>query len=115
MVKDSQRAVCERFGVAPMEAPDDLKLGIALVDSEGPIHGLRHPLEGDTSGWYVWRGEFSEADAFFSPLHIRHLATRLPEIVPYLALPPGWRLLLAPGCEDVWYDESLLDVGTSGD
>ena len=25
-----------------------------------------------------------------------------------LALPPGWRFLLAPDYEDVWYDPSLL-------
>ena len=24
-------------------------------------------------------------------------------------LPPGWRFLIAPGHEDVWYDGSLLD------
>jgi len=29
---------------------------------------------------------------------------------PYLARPPGWRVLLAPGQEDVWYDGTLLDV-----
>ena len=44
------------------------------------------------------------------PLHVGHLAERLPDVMPYLALPPGWRFLLAPGREDVWYDESLLNV-----
>jgi hypothetical protein len=27
---------------------------------------------------------------------------------PYLVLPPGRRVLLAPGFEDVWFDECLL-------
>jgi hypothetical protein len=31
-----------------------------------------------------------------------------PSILPYLALPPGWRVLLAPGYEDVWFDGELL-------
>jgi hypothetical protein len=52
----------------------------------------------------------SVTDDFFDPLHVSHLDARLPEVVPYLALPPGWRFLLAPGHEDVWYDESLLKV-----
>jgi hypothetical protein len=53
---------------------------------------------------------YSTADDFFEPLHVSNLAARLPEVVPYLALPPGWRFLLAPGHEEVWYDGSLLKV-----
>ena len=30
--------------------------------------------------------------------------------LPYLGLAPGWRFLIAPGYEDVWYDEKLLLV-----
>jgi hypothetical protein len=44
----------------------------------------------------------SQADDFFLPLHTRHLTTRLPEVLPYLALPPGWRILIAAGYEEVW-------------
>lgn len=90
-----------------MAARSELKVGLALSSVGQPINGLRHPPEGDTTGWYLWRGELSRADDFFSPLHVRHLETRLPKVLPYLALPPGWRF--APGSEDVWYDESLLD------
>jgi hypothetical protein len=110
VVTDEQRAVCDRYGAPPMDAPSDLKVGLADASVGESINGLRHPPEGDTTGWYIWRGELSEADDFFSPLHARHLNTRLPEVVPYLALPPGWRFLIAPGQKDVWYDESLLDV-----
>jgi hypothetical protein len=86
----------------------------AMASVGDPINGLRHPPEGDPTGWYLWRGEeLSQASDFFSPLHAGHLETGLPEVIPYLALPPGWRFLIAPGEEDVWYDESLLDV--SGD
>jgi hypothetical protein len=34
----------------------------------------------------------------------------LREIAPYFGLAPGWRVLLAPGYVDVWYDRTLLDV-----
>ena len=47
---------------------------------------------------------------FFKPLHVEHLADWCPEIRKYLGLPPGWRFLIAGDHEDVWYDESLLDV-----
>jgi hypothetical protein len=75
---------------------------------------LRHPPEGDTSGWYIWRGELSRAEDFFLPRHAVHLSDELPEVVPFLALPPGSRFLLASGREDVWFDSSLLDIGSSG-
>ena len=114
MVTDAQRETCERYGVAPVPTPDGVKVGFARGGS-GPVHGLRHPPEGDTAGWYIWRGALSDADDFFSPLHAAHLKDEVPEVLPFLALPPGWRFLLAPTYEDVWYDGLLLDVGTSGD
>ncbi len=86
------------------------KVGIALIDPrEWPLNGLRHPPAGDTNGWYLWPGtELSKDDDFFDPLHVEHLESRMSEVVPYLALPPGWRFLIAPGHEDVWFDETLL-------
>ncbi|WP_247684618.1 immunity protein Imm33 domain-containing protein [Pseudoalteromonas luteoviolacea] len=54
---------------------------------------------------YIWRGEeWSNAPDFFKPLHVGHIAEYLPQIKPYLALPPGYRLLIADGYEDVWQD-----------
>ncbi|WP_425328639.1 immunity protein Imm33 domain-containing protein [Rhizobium changzhiense] len=74
-----------------------------------PINGLRHPPEAGTSGWFIWGGqEFSTASDFFKPLHIHHLQERCNAVLPYLALPPGWRFLIVPDYEDVWYDSSLL-------
>jgi len=109
----AQRELCGRFGVEPCAAPPDLKVGLAKNVREGfqPVNGLRHRPEGDTTGWYLWAGEQlpDEAD-FFEPVHVGHLAELCPEVLPYLALPPGWRFLIAPGYEDVWEDPSLRSV-----
>jgi hypothetical protein len=43
-------------------------------------------------------------------MHVEHLSIACREVLPFLALPPGWRFLLAPGYEDVWQDESLLEA-----
>jgi len=51
----------------------------------------------------------SDDPDFFVSLHVEHLGEWCPAIVDYLALPPGFRVLLAPGVEDVWFDESLLN------
>jgi hypothetical protein len=98
-----QRRVCARYGVAPTPAPDDLRVGIALnVRSDlEPTYGLRLRPEGNTTGWYFWKGEWSDDPDFFVPLHVEHLPDWCPEVIPYLQLPPGWKFIIAPGYEDV--------------
>lgn len=106
-----QEATAKRFGASPRVPAPTLKVGIARNVGTGlePLNALRHEPEGDTSGRYIWAGEeLSQDPEFFAPLHLSHLAERCPEILPYLALPPGWRVLLTPGQEDVWFDDSLL-------
>ncbi|GII22604.1 hypothetical protein Pme01_22010 [Planosporangium mesophilum] len=78
-----------------------------------PLHGLRHPPEGQGDGWYLWTGDLSEAVDFFVPNHVEHVISEWPEVAPYLGLPPGWRVLLAPGYEDIWFDSALLDISDS--
>lgn len=68
-----------------------------------------------TSGWYIWCGDLSEADDFFSPLHVEHLKEYLPAVVEYLDLPPGYRFLIDDAnYEDVWFDASLLEQPKPG-
>ncbi|MBW9210507.1 DUF2185 domain-containing protein [Mumia sp. zg.B21] len=108
----AQLATAERFGAASVLPPDPIdKVGIARNVKDGlqPLNALRRLPEGDTCGWYIWAGvELSEDPDFFVPLHVAHVAEWCPSIVPYLALPPGWRVLLAPGYEDVWFDRNLV-------
>jgi len=107
--------VCRRYG-ANVDVPDAmLKLGISACARRGeqPLNGLRHRPEHGTSGWFIWSGrELSTEEDFFQPLHIEHLQSQCPAVIPYLALPPGWRFLIAKGHEDVWFDENLLQTET---
>lgn len=108
-----QRAVCDRYGASFVRPDDALKVGISRGALNGvmPLNGLRHPPENGTTGWYIWGGaELREDEGFFMPVCLHHLREELPAVVPYLALAPGWRFLIAPGCEDVWYDANLLDI-----
>lgn len=107
----SQHEVCRQFG-SRYRAPDaDERLGIALSSlSELPLHALRHPAVQGTCGWYIWGGELSREEDFFDALCVRHIDEFAPSLVPYLALEPGWRVLLAPGQTDVWYDSDLLNI-----
>jgi hypothetical protein len=112
-VKRAQKRLCEKYRFAWVEAPSSLKVGISDNVKAGlqPINGLRHPPQGDTTGWYIWAGEEpSAAPDFFKPLHVEHLVEWCPAVVPYLGLPPGSRFQIALNHEDVWQDSSLLDV-----
>jgi hypothetical protein len=108
-----QQEICKKYNAPFVNAPWDLKVGIALNVKDGiqPINGLRHTPEGDTTGWYIWAGEkFFQDPDFFVPLHVEHLDEWCPGIIKYLGLAPGWRFLIAPSYEDVWQDPALLDV-----
>lgn len=109
----TQQQICKRFGapflaVAPFETA-----GVARNVGSGllPLNGLRHPKEAGTSGWFIWAGEeLSRSPDFFAPVHVTHLQQICPALAPYLGLGPGWRFLIAPDYEDVWFDPSLLQI-----
>lgn len=106
-----QISLCARFKSEVVPAEPNLKLGIALATLDFlPLNASRHLQENGTCGWYIYGGEYSSAPDFYQPLHVAHLSEYCPKILPYLALAPGWRVLLAPGYEDVWFDESCLNV-----
>ncbi len=109
-----QKTICKKFGADFMESLPNLKIGISDSVKEGiePIHGLRHKPEGDTTGWYIWAGDWSDDSNFFKPMHIVHLLEnkKYYPILKYLGLAPGWRFLIdKKGYEDVWYDPKLLE------
>jgi hypothetical protein len=109
----AQKDTCIKFGANYLAAPLDLKVGIApnVKLNIFPINGLRHPPNGDTTGWFIWGGEeLSQASDFFQPLHVQHIDEWCPDVSKYLGLAPGWRFMIAPDFEDVWFDESLLSV-----
>ena len=86
-----------------------LKLGIALGSlGRVPLHAVRVAAESGTCGWYIHGGEYSADADFYQPLHVAHIGDYCPSLDPYLALPPGWHVLLAPDYEDVWFDAELL-------
>lgn len=108
-----QRVICKKWNSPYVPSGRSLKVRIASNVHEGayPINGLRHPLAGDTSGWYIWAGEkFDDSDDSFLPFHVCHLDEQCPVVIKHLGLAPGWRFLLAPDYEDVWFDVTLLTL-----
>lgn len=111
--KEQQKTICDKLSVDFVEADPELRLGIAesVRSNINPVHGLRHPLEDGTTGWFIWAGDYSEDEDFFKPSCVKHLQDIKPEIIKYLGLPPGHRFLVDDkGYEDIWFDESILDI-----
>ena len=79
-----QQEICKKYGTRWVAAPEHLKVGIARNVRTGllPLNGLRHPPQGDTTGWYICAGEeFSTALDFFEPMHVAHLAEEDPKLL----------------------------------
>lgn len=77
-------------------------LAINSLDSN-PIYGVREPVKGHTTGWYLWAGEYSEDPGFYQPVHVEHLENLLPDVLPYISLEPGFKFIIdRQGYEDVW-------------
>lgn len=109
---EERRNLCQRYeaGFMPPEDADKVGISESALRGELPLNGLRHPPESGTTGWFIWSGAWSDDPEFFKPMHLSHLAAACPAALPFLALPPGWRFLVAPGHEDVWPDRDLLDI-----
>jgi hypothetical protein len=111
-IEEAQKLFCRQHTTNYVATLGESKTGFA-ISTEGlvPINGLRHPVVGDTSGWYIWCGEtFSESASFFDSIHTCHLYDTHPQIAHLLGLSPGYRFLVAGDYLDVWYDASLLNV-----
>ena len=109
-LNDKQKQKCQQYDAGAVPYDPNSKVAISLnVKQEDvqPLNALRINPQGDTCGWYIWRGEWSNDLDFFKPLHVEHIADWCPEVLPFLQLPPGWRILVAPGREDVWHDPEL--------
>ena len=101
---EKQKLICKRFSSTFMECEKDSKVGIALQTiGRLPLNALRIKPEGHTWGWYIWADEYSDAPDFFQPLHNDHLTDYVSNLLPYLGLESGWRVLLANEYEDAWY------------
>lgn len=111
-MEEEQQEICKRFGAGFTPPDGTYKVGVSesALRGELPLHGLRHKPERRTTGWFIWAGDWSDDPEFFRPLHLYHLADYCPAVLPFLALPPGWRFMVAPGHEDVWSDSGLLSA-----
>lgn len=104
---NEQFNICKKYNSHIVNCHPFRKIGIAVETMKNePIRGRRYLPQGDTEGWYIWGGEFSEAEDFFQPIHIEHVQTLFPMIWNYLSLAPGFSFIIdKDGYEDVWFSQ----------
>ena len=108
---EKQKVICKKYKTDFVECSAELKCGVALQTiGKQPIYGVRYPIENGTTGWYIYCGEYSSDDNFYQPVHTIHLNDELPDVLPYLGLPPGWSFIIDDkGYEDVWFDPQFIN------
>jgi len=96
---ENEIEICRRFRLSGQTPGPEKKVGIALLTlSLKPLNALRHQPEGETCGWYIWGGEeLSQDPELFQPVNVSDLPRYCLQLLPYLALAPGFRVLLALG------------------
>ena len=113
-LNDLQKQICNFYDAKFEFAEPNSIIGVSdnVFSGLQPLNGLRHPIEGNACGWYIFAGDdILQEDDFFKPYHLYHIIELIPSIKKYLGLPPGYRFLLGNNdYEDVWFDENLLDI-----
>lgn len=108
---EKQKEICTTHNSTWKPINKKLNIGASTNLDIDPINGLRHPSEKGTTGWFIWTGEYSEADNFFHPICAEHLLQKRPDIIKYLGLEIGFRFLVnRNGYEDIWYDDKLKNI-----
>lgn len=108
---EKQKEICEKYNSEWKPINEKSKIAISDNLNLEKLNGLRHKTEKGKICWYIWSGEYSEADDFFKPICAEHLLQRNPKIIKYLGLNDGFRFLITEsGYEDVWFDKNLLET-----
>jgi hypothetical protein len=74
-----------------------------------PFTARHFPPDGPRNGWVLWAGAEPVAYPGYLPVRTGEVIRWLPQVAPYLQLPPGWSFQIAPDYEDVWEEPELLD------
>lgn len=105
-----QREVCNAAG-APFT---NVRLSHAAAVSPGvhegdDLEGVRYSALDEIPGWYIFTDRYNGDVRQMKVEHLWHVTKSRPEIVPYLALPVGYRFRIASGQVHVWFDSEAFE------
>lgn len=77
------------------------------VFSGEEINAVRYPSPGHMTGWWLTTDLYDGNINSLETIHYYHFAFQRPDIIKYLALPPGFRFFSGNQSE-VWFDKDAL-------
>lgn len=69
------------------------------------IEGIRYDSPQDETGWYLITDDYNGDIKSLKMVHFYHIAFARPDIMKYLAIPPGYRFLMGNGNIQIAKDE----------
>lgn len=102
-----QKVICKKYNSAYKPLNENAEIALATSTlGQMPIYASRVDADENGVEWYVYCGEFSNAEDFYEPVAIDCLPEDLPAIIPFLALESGFNFIVDDkGYEDVWKNE----------
>ena len=101
-----QLAICKKYDAIP-NIPDENSTVYIATSTIGklPLNGLRKNPTDSFSGWYLWCGvDVLDTEDFYQQMPLHNAIHMLPLVERYLALPAGFRFLMAGAAERVWLE-----------
>lgn len=110
---DGER-LAERFDIpaGEMGGPEggsEVTVGWNFDPRNLPITARHFTPFGTRNGWVLWSGDEPTELSGYLYETVDEVLRWLPQVRPYLELPPGWAFQIAPDHEDVWEEPELVD------
>jgi hypothetical protein len=105
-----QSEVCRELDTEFMPPYLDQKVAssVGVLEGELPVSGVRYEAPSHMSGWYLTTESYSGDVRDLRVDHLYHLTSRRPDVVRFLALPPGHRFEISVRGGRAYFDPEVL-------
>jgi hypothetical protein len=105
-----QSNTCRRFRAEfePPKPDQKVAISVGVLDGDIPVWGVRYVAPPHMSGWYLTTERFSGNVADLTVEHLYHVTARRADLVPFLALPTGFRFAVTHNGADAAFDQDVL-------
>jgi hypothetical protein len=107
-IKNEQDRICLIENVKPLYPSFNQKIAISQGVYDGlPINGVRYPSPLHMTGWWLTTDLYNDKIESLMVVHFYHVAFKRADILPYLALPNGFRFYIGHNDVSVRFDNEV--------
>ena len=105
----SQHKVCDDHGANFLPPRPDKMVAISKGVYEGSIvDAVRYPSPEHMSGWWITTDQYDGDIKTLQVVHLYHLTSRRPDLMPLIALPYGYRFAGSIDTFNIWFDPKVV-------